>query len=204
MFADGDCVRGHILVIKRFKGECRAPEAWTILRLVFLLKPDAKLEKGLRGFRAIALLSVFSRWYTTVLVDLLHEEKWRSLHVGAERGQLRTHADLADEYTAKALGVEGGSPDRSGTGALQIQHHFLASLDVKTVFDVAKPSAVSRILSLTGLHGHVAAALLAEMQHVPGSACFENCETEFRNTRCIRQGGVEAPVLWGRVAECVL
>ena len=33
---------------------------------------------------------VFSKWYTTVLVDLLHEEKepieWMSLHVGAGRG----------------------------------------------------------------------------------------------------------------------
>ena len=74
---------------KRFKGECRAPEAWEVLRLVFLTKPDAKLEKGLRGFRAIALLSVFSKWYATVLVDMLNEEKeppeWKRLHVGAER-----------------------------------------------------------------------------------------------------------------------
>ena len=38
-------------------------------------KPDAKLENGLRGFRTIALLSVFSKWYATVLVDMLHEEK---------------------------------------------------------------------------------------------------------------------------------
>ena len=75
---------------KRFQGDCRAPEAWRILRLLFLKKPDARLEKGLRGFRSIALLSVFSKWYTTVLVDLLHEEtepvEWTSPHVGAERG----------------------------------------------------------------------------------------------------------------------
>ena len=57
---------------KRFKGECWAPDAWKVLRLVLLKEPDANLEKGLRGFRAIALLSVFSMWYTTVLVDLLH------------------------------------------------------------------------------------------------------------------------------------
>ena len=54
------------------------------------MKPDARLDKGLRGFRAIGLLSVFSKWYTTVLVDLLHGEKepieWMSLHLGAERG----------------------------------------------------------------------------------------------------------------------
>ena len=60
---------------KLLKGECRAPDAWKILRFVFLKKPDAKLEKGIRGFRAIALFSVFSKWYTTVLVDLPHEEK---------------------------------------------------------------------------------------------------------------------------------
>ena len=75
---------------KFFKGECQAPDAWEVLCLVFLKKPHAKLEKGLRGFRATALLSVFSKWCTTVLVDLVHEEKepieWRSLHVGAERG----------------------------------------------------------------------------------------------------------------------
>ena len=48
------------------------------------------------------------------------------------------------------------------------------------------------------------AALLAEMQDVRGSACVENSETEFRYLRCIRHGGVEAPVLWGRVAKWVL
>ena len=80
-------------------------------------------KKGLRGFRAIALLCVFSKLYTTVLVDLLHEEKdlieW-SLHVGGrERSQLRAH--LADEYIAEALGVAERSPDRFGTRTRQIQ-----------------------------------------------------------------------------------
>ena len=37
-----------------------------------------------------------------------------------------------------------------------------ASLDVKTTFDVARPSVVSKILTLTGTHGHAVAALLAE------------------------------------------
>ena len=38
---------------KRLKG---GTEAWKILRLVFLKKPDSKLEKALRGFLAIPLL----------------------------------------------------------------------------------------------------------------------------------------------------
>ena len=60
---------------------------------------EASSEKGLRGFRAIALLRVFSKWYTTVLVDLLHEEKepieWMSLHVGAE-GEVSTVSTCKD------------------------------------------------------------------------------------------------------------
>ena len=41
----------------------------------FSEKPDARLEKGLRGFRAIALLCVLSKWCTSVLVGSLHDEK---------------------------------------------------------------------------------------------------------------------------------
>ena len=78
----------------------------------------------------------------------------------------------------------------------------MESLGVKTAFDVAKPSVVSKIRTRTG--GHLTAALLAEMQDVRGSASFENCETELRYSRCIRQGDVEAPVLWRLIAKYVL
>ena len=46
----------------------------------------------------------------------------------------------------------------------------MASLDVKTALDEAKPSVVSKILTLTGVHGHLTAAVLAEMLDVWGSA----------------------------------
>ena len=57
-------------------------------------------------------------------------------------------------------------------GKFKYRTMYMASMDVKTAFDVAKPSVVSKILSLIGTHGHVVAALLAEMQDVKGSACF--------------------------------
>ena len=34
---------------------------------------------------------------------------------------------------------------------------------MKAAFDVAKPAVVSKILTLTGVHGHVATTLPAEM-----------------------------------------
>ena len=84
-----------------------------------------------------------------------------------------------------------------GARVPQTQHGLRGELGRENGVERAETSVVSRIQSLTGVHGHVAAALLVEMQDVQGSACFENCETEFRYSRCIRQGRVEAPVLWG-------
>ena len=82
----------------------------------------------------------------------------------------------------------------------------MASLDVKTAFDMAKPSVVSKILTHLDRCTWTSDGGSAgrKMQDVRGSASFENCETEFRYSRCIRQGGVEALVLWGRVAKYVL
>ena len=89
-------------------------------------------------------------------------------------------------------------------GLFRYNTAIMASLDVKTAFDVARSTVVSKILTLIGVHGHLTAAPLAEMRDVRESASFENSETEVRYSRCIRQGGVEAPVLWGRVAKDVL
>ena len=65
---------------KRFRGECRTPAAWKILRLVFLKKPDAEREKGIRECRAIALMWVLEKWYAC----------YRKKRTGCE---LNTHAD---------------------------------------------------------------------------------------------------------------
>ena len=73
---------------------------------------------------------------------------------------------------------------------------------MKTAFIVARLAA--EILTLTGVHGHQTAALLAEMRDFRGSASFANCQIEFRYSRYIRQGCVEAFVLWGRIAKYVL
>ena len=131
--------------------------------------------------------------------------EWRSLHVGAERGVNCEHmqAVVTNVFQRHWEWKDDRRTDLQ-PGFHKNNTAFMASLDVKTTLDVAKPSVVSRILTFTGVHGHLTAALLAEMQDVQGSLCFENSETEFRCSRCIRQGGVEAPVLWGRVAKYVL
>ena len=125
---------------------------------------------------------MFSTWNTTVLVDLLYGEKepieWRSLHVGAERG---SNCDLR-------LCTSSGLPYG------QLGHE----------------NAVRRGKALSGVEDPLSHGCpwtrgggLAEMLDVQGSACFENRETEFRSSRCIREGGVDAPVLWCRLVNYV-
>ena len=110
---------------------------------------------------------------STLLVDLLHEEKepfdWRSLHVGVDRGV--NCEDMQALITNMLQRHWEWQKDRRTDLQPEIYRYitpFVASLDVKTAFDVAKPSVVSKILTLTGVHGHLTAALLTEMQDVQG------------------------------------
>ena len=74
---------------------------------------------------------------------------------------------------------------------------FMASLDVKTAFDVAKPSVVSKILC----HG---SPWTRGGGPVDRNAERARCETEFRYSRCTpAEVWVKLPVLWGRVLKYV-
>ena len=129
---------------------------------------------------------------------MLHEEKelieWMNLHVGAERGVNCEHMQVSlTNLLQKHWEWQENRRKDWEPGKFRYKTMYMASLDVKTAFDVARPSVVSKILSLIGTHGHVVAALLAEMQDVKGSACFETCETEFRS----RRGGSTGSVVTG-------
>ena len=71
-----------------------------------------------------------------------------------------------------------GGASTCSQGFYRYNTAFVASFDVKTAFDVTEPSMVSRIVTLTGVHGNVAAALLAEMQDVRGSAGSRRLSSE--------------------------
>ena len=93
--------------------------------------PDKK--KGYVDSVRLQPLSVFSKLYNTVLVDLLHEEKepieWRNLHVGAERGVNCEHMQslLTNILQRHWEWQEGRRPNRN------------QGLDVMTAFHMASP-----------------------------------------------------------------
>ena len=113
--------------------------------------------------------------------------EWVSLHVGAERGVNSEHMQAL--LTNKLQRHWEWPEDRRTDLQPEFYRYntaFMATLDVKTAFDVAKPSVVSKMLTLTGVHGHVTTALLPEMQDVGESACCENSETEFRYSTFVK------------------
>ena len=69
---------------------------------------------------------------------------------------------------------------------------YLANMDIKTVFDVARPKHIARIMEDHNAHGWIIATLLREMTGSEGQAVFECVESEVSFARCIRQGSVDA------------
>ena len=98
---------------ERFMGQTEAPSSWKIVKLVFLRKPDAD--------RAIALTSVMSKWYASGIILRLEKER-----------------ELGRNYTWEELtGKRDPAPARHGSVVRPTM--YLASLDIKTASDEARP-----------------------------------------------------------------
>ena len=63
---------------------------------------------------------------------------------------------------------------------------FMASLDIKTAFDEARPRHIAKIVESHDIHGWLIAALLREMSGLEGNAMFECVESSFNFNRCLR------------------
>ena len=81
---------------------------------------------------------------------------------------------------------------------------FMASLDIKSAFDEARPRHIARILESHNIHGWLIAALLREMSGLEGGSMFECVESSFTFNPCLRQGSVEALRLWQMIAAQLL
>ena len=175
-----------------FGGERDSPDSWTIVHLVFLRKPDASADKCSQGDRAITLMLVMC-----VIVQMPNNTKgWGRLHVGLERGVECDHFQaLVTNPSQTHREWQENWKETGWHGAHRYKTWYLASLDVKTAFDVAKPGFVAELQAETGVHGWIIAALLEETKDLKGMAVFEPCETEFRKSVCITQASLEAPTL---------
>ena len=81
---------------------------------------------------------------------------------------------------------------------------YMASLDVKMASDVARPSVVSKILSVIGTHGQRGGRFAGRDAGRARVRMLRELRDGFPLFQVHTQGGVEAPVLWGRVTKYVL
>ena len=91
---------------ERCMGQMEAPSSWKIVKLVFMRKRDAEPKKGIRSCRALALTSVFSKWYASCIILRLEQERettnWQKLHVGGLNGTSCQHLQVPIYY--KSIG----------------------------------------------------------------------------------------------------
>ena len=79
---------------------------------------------------------------------------------------------------------------------------YLASMDIKTAFDWSRPRHVAKTWRAT--HGWLISAFLRDMSGLEGQATIECVESKFSFSGCLRQGSVEAPGLWQKMATQLL
>ena len=122
-----------------------------------------------------------------------------------EREKLPTSTGTDDEFIAekhREWPEERNPVMKHGTFVRPTM--YMASLDIKTAFDKAKPKHVAQILDDHNTHGWLIAALLRGMSVLSGMASFERVESRFSFNRCLRQRSMEAPRLWQKMASQIL
>ena len=95
---------------------------------------------------------------------------------------------MVTNFDTKTLGMAGGQ----NSGSMVRPTVYLASVDIKTAFDEARPRHVAKNMEGHNTHGWIVSALLCEMSGLEGQATFECVESKFSLDRCLRQGSVVA------------
>ena len=136
-----------------------------------------------------------SKWYASCALLRLVKEKeprmMRFAHGWCGRDKLPTRTGIDDELMQKRWEWQDERNSVMKHGTVVRPTMYMASLDIRTAFDEAKPKHVARILDDHNTHGWLIAAFLREMSGLSGTASFESVESRFSFNRCLRQGCVK-------------
>ena len=136
-----------------------------------------------------------SKWCANCIILRLERENepegWKQLHVGGIVGIRWQHLQ---EWCSCCR--NNGSGRR--TGGKDVWHGsemgptmYLASMEIKTVFDVARPKHFSQNMVDQEVHGWVTAALLREMVGLEGQASFAHVHSSVRRALKLSSCGSE-------------
>ena len=172
-------------------------------------KPGAAPKKGIWSDRTIALTSLMSKWHATCVILRLAKKKepegWKHLHVAGLDGISCQHLQvLMTQLLQKHWEWQEDTRKNRWHGSEKRPTMYFTSMDSKTAFDAARPKHIAKVMGDPEVHGWMTAALSREMTGLGDQTTFENVVSTFRFSRCLRQGGVEAPRLWIKMTMRIL
>ena len=132
-------------------------------------------------------------------------ESWKKFHVGGVDGISCQHLQvkMANLLQKHWEWQEDRTP-MLRHGSVVRTTMYLANMDINTAFDEARPRHAATFMESHNTHGWLISALLREMSGLVGQAMFECVESKISFNRCLRQGSVEAPRLWQKMATQLL
>ena len=124
-----------------------------------------------------------SKWYASCILLRLEREKRarkENLHIGGMDGISCQHLQVIVTNLIQKHWEwqEERNPVMKHQTVVR-PTMYMASLDIKTAFDEAKPKHVAKIMDSHNTHGWIIAALLREMSGLSGKAMFECVESSF-------------------------
>ena len=178
---------------ERFMGSMEPPNSGKIVQLLFLRKPNAQPRKGIKGYRPVALSSVMSTWYASCVMMLIEGERapesWGRLLVGGINNTSCQHLQvMLTNLLQKHWVLQEHRDSMMKHGCVVRPTMFLASLDIKTVFDDARPRHVAKLMEGHSIHRWLISALMSEMSDLHERATFECVDSVFVFNRCLQFG----------------
>ena len=140
------------------------------------------------------LPSALPKWYATWVILRLEEEKepegLKPLHVGGSDGISCQHLqELMTQMLQKLSEWQKDRRKDEWHGSEKRPTMYVATMDIKTALDVARPNQISEILGEQGTSGWITAALVRDMEKLDGQAALKHVES------------VEAPAPWLTLAK---
>ena len=192
--------------LERFLGCEAGLGSWRIVRFVFVLrKPDVELRKRIKSNKAIALTSVMSKWYATCIIQRLEKDKepeeTKQLQVGGIDGISCQHLQvLMTQLLQKPWEWQKAEGRTCGTEVKEGLRCMLPVWISRRHLTWPDRNTSGNSWGDQNVDVWIVAAFLREMAGLEGRATFEHVDGTFPLTRCVRQGSVQTPRLWLKMA----
>ena len=169
---------------------------WSTVLLFFIQKPAAPTQ-AIQNYRVISVTTALSKLYMASIMIMTsltpYPPQWNRILVGGGRGIGPDYIILISKLMVEKA-YEWPEP-----------HQFiLLNGDVLHAFDSLHPRESLATLKQWGIHPSLRAAVAQEMCSLIGHGSFENLPLRITISKCIKQGTVEAAIIFNATMLSIL